>query len=338
MNCMVSVGVIGLGSHATDNLIPVILELGDFHLNAISSRSLHNAQQCAARYGASVATDHWRELIDPTIVDAIVVSATPEVHAEVVSLCLERGVHVFVEKPPAPDTDVLRVLAERAGTKPNIVTFVDFNFRYGETYRKVVELVKGEGEIQCVNIRFVSSKPRQPIWGWNSLPRSLLYAVGIHAVDMAVDLLGSAAHVTADACWISKDKLALVLALRCADGKSAFIELGNYSNRFEYRLELLGSSGIVATLEQHNRISIYNAQSISVAPNLFEGKQTIEYVWPSLRGGFKATGYKGAMQSFYESIVSGKPSSSPLSSSLIVYRIMDEVLFLVDSLSQQLDQ
>jgi phthalate 4,5-cis-dihydrodiol dehydrogenase len=331
MSQTVTVGMIGTGPHATENLIPAILQHGRVKLTAFSSSSLEKAKQYAQRYGAKLATDDWNEIVDPSVVDAVVVSATPQIHADVASMCLERGVHVFVEKPPAPDSKALQALARIARQKSKTVTFVDFNFRYGETFAKSVEIVKSRGEIRFVMIRFVSSRPRKPLWGYNSLVRSILHANGIHAIDMAIHLIGSIENVTAKACWITKDIQVSQLILQGPDGRDAVIHLGNYSNRFEYRLELLGSSGIAVSLDQHHKISIFDPQRIQVWSDLLEGKDTIQYAWPSLRGGFRLTGYEGAIRSFYESIVSGNISTSSLASSQPTYDIMDKLESLLEA-------
>jgi predicted dehydrogenase len=327
---LIRAGIIGLGQHSLENLIPSILELENFQLTGISSRSLQKAKQYASRYRIDVATDNWTKIVDPSIVDAIVVAAPPDLHAEIISLCLEKGIHVFVEKPPAPDIRTLQILTEKAEKKPNIVTFVDYNFRFGSTFRKVVDIVRKESEPQCAKIKMISSKPLKPFWGWSSLPRTFLFAVGIHAIEMACNLLGPFSKVSAQVCWISKEKMVIELELQNSKGKAVFIELGNYSNKFEYTLELFGSSGIVAILNQHNSITTYNTQIQPVMPEVFEGKETIKYVWPSLHGGYEVTGYKNALKTFSESIISGTESISPISSSLPVYQILEEVLRQID--------
>ena len=50
-----------------------------------------------------VITDNWKDLVDNNDVDAVVISMTPETKRfPLVMECLEKGKHVFVEKPLAP--------------------------------------------------------------------------------------------------------------------------------------------------------------------------------------------------------------------------------------------
>ena len=60
-------------------------------------------QELRAELEPDIITDNWKDLVDDDNVDAIVISMTPETKRfPLVMECLEKGKHVFVEKPLAP--------------------------------------------------------------------------------------------------------------------------------------------------------------------------------------------------------------------------------------------
>src|SRR5262245_21352498 len=80
---LLRVGVIAAGQHATENLLPTLRLLPGVRITSLSSRSPENLDRLATLYQVPHKTRDWRELINSDLVDAVVVSATPEVHEQV---------------------------------------------------------------------------------------------------------------------------------------------------------------------------------------------------------------------------------------------------------------
>lgn len=322
---IVRVGVIGLGQHSCENLIPALRLAKNGKIVAVSSRDQKKADRVSMALGLSESVGNWQQLVDSKLVDAIVVSATPSVHRQVAKTCLERGINVFVEKPPAENTDALQSLisAEEAVGTPT--TFVNFNFRYGTTYQKLREIAKRSGGPRVLKVRMIARKPSKTLWDCTSIVTSLLYGLGIHAIDLAVRELGRVNNLTAFATYWDEWRVDVCLFLGFEEGRTAMIELGNYSNRFEYRLECLCAGGTVLTLEQHDRLVIVPGSGMSHQV-LIDDNEVVQFVWPSLRGGFDKTGYRPALDSFLEACGNGTPSSSSFSDCAEVYRVIDEAL------------
>ncbi len=60
-------------------------------------------QELKSELEPDAITENWKDLVDDNDVDAIVISMTPETKRfPLVMECLEKGKHVFVEKPLAP--------------------------------------------------------------------------------------------------------------------------------------------------------------------------------------------------------------------------------------------
>ncbi|MEC8316076.1 MAG: Gfo/Idh/MocA family oxidoreductase, partial [Pseudomonadota bacterium] len=81
-------------------------------------------QELRAELEPDIITDNWKDLVDDDNVDAIVISMTPETKRfPLVMECLEKGKHVFVEKPLAPtikEADEALQLAKKNNLKLTI--------------------------------------------------------------------------------------------------------------------------------------------------------------------------------------------------------------------------
>jgi predicted dehydrogenase len=330
MSGRVRFGLVGVGAQAADNLIPALQGVEGAEIRAICSRSAPKARALATRYGAAWSTDRWQDLIGATDVDAVMVAATPAVQGEVARACIEKRVHVFVEKPPAADLASLQALARLADDHPGVVTFVDYNFRFGATYRALRDALRGEGAPAAARLRFVGSKPLAPMWGQDTVLRSFLYALGIHAVEMVVDLFGPSRDVQARYRQLDGGHFLMDLSIGFDSGATACLELGNYSTRFEYRLELVTTGAASGVLDQHHSLQLTRAKGLEAFDAGFGGKQALAYEWPSLHGGYDLTGYRGAIAAFVDAALHGTASKSPIGGSVEVFRIIEEALAQIE--------
>ncbi|POX58219.1 hypothetical protein C3492_39240 [Streptomyces sp. Ru62] len=321
-------GLIGPGTHAQENLLPALSVLDGARLTAVAARRPDAAAEAARRWGADLWTDDWTELVDgegAREIDALVVAGSPDLHAEVLRRALAHGISVFTEKPPAPDTATLEKLA--AGERdapPGTVAFVGFNFRYGQSYRKLRDTLRAHGTLRTVDVRMVSAKPTSPVWGCTTVEDSLLQGLGTHAVDLVLRELGTPDRITARRADIDARRRAIRVLLEYADGRLATLLLGNYSNRLEYRCELVTDQSVTGVLDHFNTLTVGRPAGAPGA-GFLDGKETLRYDWPGRRGGYGRTGYSAELESFHHSVRHGEPSDSPLAACLEVYRVLDEV-------------
>jgi predicted dehydrogenase len=315
------IGLVGFGAHMAENLYPALRLIPGVRIVAMASRDGVRARSLAAQYDIPRATDSWRELIRSDDLDALVVSATPQAHSVIAGEALAGGVNVFVEKPPAPDLPTLSDLA-RLEARSAARAFVGYNFRFAELVRRATELVTQAQELRCLKIRFVGGKPRTPLWECESVEESFLYAVAIHAIDLALTMLGPPTGIMASHAALGGGRFSMTVVLDFAEGRQAVLDLGNYSSRFEFECELIGAAGLVARVSDLRRMSLSGHPTSSLASR----KEETAYQLSGLSSGFAASGYTGAFAAFFDAIGSGTPSPSPLGASLAVYEVIRECL------------
>lgn len=141
------IGWIGCGRHATQMLLPQ-LGRNDLRLEAVCDINGDAAASAAWQYGAKAVYADYRDLIAHSGLDAIGMAVGPDLHREASIVALEKGLPVFLEKPPARDRagaeDIARVSEKTK--KPVIVGFMK---RYS-TGNRIAKNILASGEFGAV--------------------------------------------------------------------------------------------------------------------------------------------------------------------------------------------
>lgn len=133
---------------------------------------------------------HYRQLLAEDL-DVLIVCLTNDVLPEVVIAGLERGLHVFCEKPPGRDVeDILRVIRHEK-EHPQLKLMYGFNHRHHESVQDALRLIRS-GELgSIINMRGVYGKSKlvtfnQPDWRTKRhiSGGGVLLDQGIHMVDL----------------------------------------------------------------------------------------------------------------------------------------------------------
>lgn len=123
--------------------------------------------------------------------DVLIVCLTNEIAPEVTIAGLEKGLHVFCEKPPGRDVgDIEKVIAV-ASTHPNLKLMYGFNHRYHESVQDALKLIRSGQLGRVINMRGVYGKSKlvtfnQPDWRTKRhiAGGGVLLDQGIHMVDL----------------------------------------------------------------------------------------------------------------------------------------------------------
>jgi predicted dehydrogenase len=149
--------------------------------------------------GVKCFSNYGQLLEEP--LDVLFVCLPNYLAAEVTIAGLERGLHVFCEKPPGRDVqDIERVIAVEA-RHPNLVLKYGFNHRYHDSVREAMRFIK-TGELgEIINLRGVYGKSKIIPFsgGWRAERRyaggGILLDQGIHMVDLMRLFCGEFAEV-----------------------------------------------------------------------------------------------------------------------------------------------
>ena len=168
-------------------------------LAAVADVAPDRARAAARVSTASVYTD-YRQLLDQSDLDAVIVSTPPDIHEEVAMAALERGKHVLCEKPFAPTLDACRRLL-RTARRSGLTLATGFNQRYFPAIKFVRHTVEsGEiGELSFVRA-FTGhtglSEFREPWMHERArVGGGAFMDNGLHLIDLIDGLLGEVTEV-----------------------------------------------------------------------------------------------------------------------------------------------
>jgi hypothetical protein len=150
------IGVIGGGLIAQVEHIPNLLALREqFELVGLSDPSASVRDGLSARFGLAVMPEAAQLLDRP--LDAVLIAAPDPWHASMARDAMERGLHVFCEKPLCyglAELDELATLQQRSGT----VLQVGYMKRFDPSYQAALDLVSGKGD----RLRLVTVEVNDP--------------------------------------------------------------------------------------------------------------------------------------------------------------------------------
>ena len=190
------VAVIGVGSWANRVHIPQVLSHEGAELVALCARTEEKLQKAGAEFGVQRLFTDYERLLAEDDLDAVTISSTHNAHYEIARAALERGLHVFCEKPlgvNSQQTGELASLAKQAGVK----TMVAFTNRWvpeALTARRLMQ--EGYcGEVFHYNVCQLAGYGRPGgNWMWRADPDlaggGVLFDLGCHNIDIAVWLNG----------------------------------------------------------------------------------------------------------------------------------------------------
>ena len=136
-----NIGWIGCGRHSTWMLLPQIGRAG-MRIAALCDRDAGALATTAGHYGIAHTYTDWRDMLNQPGLDAICMAVGPDVHHAATLAALEKGLPVFMEKPPAA-THAQAMELQRASERSGVPVFVGFMKRYATGNRMAKNILRG---------------------------------------------------------------------------------------------------------------------------------------------------------------------------------------------------
>ena len=173
-------GIVGKRRHQYIN------EHQNLCVTAVCDQSLSNDYQ---GFPGIVCFNNYKDLLN-TELDVLFVCLPNNIAAEVTIAGLEKGLHVFCEKPPGKDVeDIIKVIATEQ-KHPALKLKYGFNHRYHDSIREALTIIQSGEFGEVINLRGVYGKSRVIPFsgGWRSKREmaggGILLDQGIHMVDL----------------------------------------------------------------------------------------------------------------------------------------------------------
>jgi len=307
------IGFIGCGRHATKVLYPS-LHLARLELVSVCDIDEDKAQRNARWFGAkSVYTDH-QKMLEKESLDAVIVCTGPMTHTPLALDCIERGLPVFVEKPPALNLAEAEGLRERSESL-GVPVMVGTMKRHSIIYHRMKEIISAPDFGSIISVEAKMGL------GWkNKSGFALLLDAGIHIIDLLRFLMGEVTGVSHQKHELDETHTAYAIVLKFESGAVGTLSVTDQQlwTRNNERVEITGK-GQFALAENMIHLSHYRpGGEISVwepgfsIPNDENSRLFIG-------------GYAQELRSFAEAIRAGTPMQAGIADACAALKIIKQI-------------
>lgn len=201
MKKKIKVGIIGFGLSGKFFHTPLLQAHGGYQIDMVCSSDTGKVKSSLPE--VRVTPDPC-ELIDHPHLDLIINAAPNSFHFSYSEAALKNGKNVVIEKPFVNSVNEGKHLIELAQRSGKVLS-IFHNRRWDSDFLTVKKLIKeGKlGHIKHFESHFDRWRPtvRPDRWREQSLKGSgILYDLGTHLIDQALNIFGSPDHLTADIC------------------------------------------------------------------------------------------------------------------------------------------
>jgi predicted dehydrogenase len=151
----IRIGIVGAGANTRSRHIPNLKTQTGVEIVSVCNRSRESAEKVAKEFGIPRICQHWKELVESTDIDAVVIGTWPYLHCPVTLASLAAGKHVLTEARMAMDAAEARLMLEASRRNPHLVTQVvpsPYTLKIDRMVQKL--LTEGfVGELQALEVR-----------------------------------------------------------------------------------------------------------------------------------------------------------------------------------------
>ena len=204
------VGLVGIGGMGSNHLR---CQLGNPRVEVVAICDILPEKMQAAKERFNIPnipcyTD-FKDMIDTEQLDAVDISTPNYLHSIVAVYAMEKGLHVFCEKPDAVSVEEALKMKE-ASERTGKILMVMRNNRYYTNSQYLKKLITaGEcGEIYCGRCGWIRRRGIPGRGGWFTTKAQSgggpLIDLGVHMIDLAMWLMGNPKPVSVSGCTYNK--------------------------------------------------------------------------------------------------------------------------------------
>ncbi|HVG32323.1 MAG TPA: Gfo/Idh/MocA family oxidoreductase [Pyrinomonadaceae bacterium] len=239
------VGLIGCGHIAQAAHLVNLKRLPSAELVALAEPDAGRRLEAQRLAPKAAAFTDYEELLDKAEVDALVICLPNALHARAAIAALEKGKHIYLEKPLATSLDEAQAVIT-AWQKAGVVAMMGFNYRFNKLYESVRRHIRSGTLGQLLFARTVFSTAVQDLPPWKRDRLSgggVLFDLASHHFDLLRYFFDQEVReLFAETCSRRSDCDSAMLQLRLDDGMvvQSFFSLGAVE---EDSFEIYGEGG-----------------------------------------------------------------------------------------------
>ncbi|SEK28009.1 Gfo/Idh/MocA family protein [Pacificibacter marinus] len=251
---MLNIGWIGCGRHATWMLLPQIGRAG-MRIAALCDRDETALKATAGHYGVTQTYTDWRDMLEQPGLDAVCMAVGPDVHFAATLAALEKGLPVFMEKPPAA-THAQALELQHASDRTGVPVYVGFMKRYSTGNRIAHNILQGSefGPVLGITGSYMTA----PSYFTGEVDYTGFYLHHcVHYMDLMPWLAGSPiAEMTVRSTVPAAGKILFHMGFTCENGVIGNVVMGTVQSRGTPMEQ-------ITVMGDHNRIEVDNVINVA---------------------------------------------------------------------------
>lgn len=309
------IGLIGCGRVAQRVHLPILTGLPGVRLVAVAETDPQLREQ-ARRVGECRAVAEYEGLLDMPDLQAVVVCVPSGLHAAVAVAALDRGKHVYLEKPLATTQDEARSVLS-AVERANTFGMIGFNCRFNRAYRELKRCMRSKRHGESVAARSVLTAPEETLPDWKRSRESgggALLDQASHHLDLMRFLFeDEIQEVTAQLSSQRSEDDTATVQVRLAGGLAiqSLVSINTvnedrfeiYTERARLSVDRYRSPGVEIVTDSYMLPGLHGVRSA------FRSLKHAGRTWETYRSPAREPSFRSALAHFVDSVREGQPPS-----------------------------
>ena len=262
-----SIAIIGAGNYTKATLLPLLDRCSEHRRIVLMSRQGSSATLAAKRFGFETASNDLDVVLNHPDVEGVIITTRHDTHADLVVKCLDKGKHVFVEKPLATTLDDLEKVQQAIARNPGLSLTVGFNRRHAPMSDVIARKLQGrKAPLHMICLINAGALPADHWAVSRTEGGGRIIGEGCHFIDLMRHWAQSPivdSHTThaQNAQGEAIEDIATI-TLRFADGSTGVLNyLANGPKSFPKEEFTLFWDGKVARLDNFNRLQYWGSST-----------------------------------------------------------------------------
>ncbi len=219
---MINVGILGAGGIAALSHLPEIAQVDGMKVTHICGRKESRLKLLCDRFDIPHFSTNWDDLLNDDTLDAVIVALPHPLHAEAGLAVLERGLHLFMQKPLCTTMEEADKLVTATEARPDQIVFCRPSFSanvyemrrqlksdaIGKVTGALARHSHGGPEVYYAEVTDSFEEPRVEgdFWFYDAdvAGGGALIDMGVYSISSLVAVLGRVVNVTARMTTVDK--------------------------------------------------------------------------------------------------------------------------------------
>lgn len=197
---VVRLGIVGCGGHSFRNIYPVLQYLPNAELIACCDLNIEKAKKYSSKFGAPFYYDDYKEMVSKHALDAVLLilgfgKDGKPLYPEIASQILSLGISVWMEKPPASDSQTIKKMI--SAIREPAISQVGFKKLFSPAITQARKILASDSFKRISSYSYFYRVDLPVIVGDLMSPDGRRFLDDfVHVASVIVDLIGTPSYVT----------------------------------------------------------------------------------------------------------------------------------------------